>query len=207
MDQLVRPRPAARPRTSDKAPSARHWRCARETVLLPPENKQEGRKEGREALARRRPNNGGWARGGLSGVCQCHVQQRVAASGRNSPVALLSLLSGSSLCPSDAVQSGTQIYEQRTAVKQSGKREWQAGRGSRHDRTDAGDKDIIVVIEGAQQAAAATGPDGEIARIKRCRGDTDPSNAIVHRRDEIAQFCVGRAVVTCSHFQSICVAS
>ena len=51
------------------------------------------------------------------------------------------------------------------------------------DTTDgAGDKDIIVVIEGAQQAAAATGPDGEIARIKRCRGDSDPSNAIVHRR-------------------------
>ena len=75
------------------------------------------------------------------------------------------------------------------------------------DTTDAGDKDIIVVIEGAQQAAAATGPDGEIAGIKRCRGDSDPSNAIVHRRDEIADFCVGRAVETCSHSQSICVAS
>ena len=126
MDLLVRP--AARPRTSDKAPSAQHWRCARETVLFPPENKQEGRK----ALARRRPNNRGRARGGLSGVC--HVQLRVVASGRNSPVALLSLLPGSSsVPPSPSVQSGTQIYERRAAVKQSGKREWQAGRGSRHD--------------------------------------------------------------------------
>ena len=90
------------------------------------------RKEGRKALARRRPNNRGRARGGLSGVC--HVQLRVVASGRNSPVALLSLLPGSSsVPPSPSVQSGTQIYERRAAVKQSGKREWQAGRGNRHD--------------------------------------------------------------------------
>ena len=129
MDLLVRP--AARPRTSDKAPSAQHWRCARETVLFPPENKQEGRKEGTGTAAAKQQRQG--ARGlerSLPRSTTGRCERAELSRGPSLPP------SGLVLCPSVAVRPEWHAdirTARRAAVKQSGKREWQAGRGSRHD--------------------------------------------------------------------------
>ena len=84
-------------------------------------NRKEGRKEGTGTAAAKQQRQG--ARG----------LERSLPRSTTGRCERAELSRGPSLPPSPSVQSGTQIYERRAAVKQSGKREWQAGRGNRHD--------------------------------------------------------------------------